>query len=257
MMLQADRVHWQAQARRIVQDASVAVASGERVGLIGPNGSGKSSLLRLLYRVLRPAGGRVLLRGRDLWSLAPRAVAREVAVLAQEQGQAFDIEVHEAVMMGRLPHQSAWAADSAHDRACVRQALEQVGAWALAGRSLASLSGGERQRVLLARALAQQPALLLLDETTNHLDVRHQLELMGLLQRSGVASLVVLHDLNIAAHFCQRLYLMEQGRVVAQGTPAQVLTPCAIAQVYGVQAVVDTHPATGRPRISYVPQAPG
>ena len=253
MKLQAHGLCWNAGARRIVDDAHLALQGGECLGLIGPNGSGKSTLLRMLYRVLRPDAGCVLLEGRNIQDMTAREFAAQVAVLAQESPHSFDFTVREAVMMGRIPHQSPWAGDSAQDLACMRQALARVGASALQERSFSSLSGGEKQRVLVARALAQQPRLMLLDEPTNHLDIRHQLELMSLVRRLDIGSIVALHDLNLAAHYCDRLYLMEQGRIVAEGTPAQVLTPATIARVYGVAADVDIHAATGRLRISFIP----
>jgi iron complex transport system ATP-binding protein len=255
MMLEGRQLQWQVQARRIVDGASLALARGECLGLIGPNGSGKSSLLRMLYRVLQPTHGQVLLLDQDVRGMPERAFAQQVAVLTQESATGFDTTAAELVMMGRIPHQAAWARDSAQDHATVRAALAQVGALALADRPLADLSGGEKQRVLLARALAQQPQVLLLDEPTNHLDIRYQLEVMGLLRRQRLSAIVALHDLNIAAHYCDRLVLMDQGRIVAEGTPAQVLLPATILSVYGVAAEVDTHPATGRPRISFVPHA--
>ncbi|CAB5703709.1 Hemin import ATP-binding protein HmuV [Delftia tsuruhatensis] len=253
MMLEARDLSWSAGPRRIVDQVHLGLQDGECLGLIGPNGSGKSTLLRMLYRVLRPDIGCVLLEGRDIQDMTARQFAAQASVLAQESPHGFDFTVREAVLMGRIPHQSPWAGDSVQDLACMRQALAQVGASSLEERSFSSLSGGEKQRVLVARALAQQPRLLLLDEPTNHLDIRHQLELMALVRRQRVSSIVALHDLNIAAHYCDRLHLMEHGRIVAQGTPAQVLTPATIRQVYGVAAEVDIHAATGRLRISFIP----
>ena len=255
MMLEGRKLGWDIHARRIVDNASLVLKRGECVGLIGPNGCGKSTLLRMLYRVLRPTHGDVLLLDQNISSIPDRQFAQQVAVLTQESMPGFDMTVTELVMMGRIPHQSKWAPDSVQDHAIVREALQQVGALALSNRSLADLSGGEKQRVLLARALAQQPQVLLLDEPTNHLDIRYQLEIMGLLKRQRLSSIVALHDLNIAAHYCDRLVLMNQGRIVAEGKPAQVLTPTAIHAVYGVTAEVDTHPATGRLRISFIPHA--
>ncbi|GGH61907.1 ABC transporter ATP-binding protein [Comamonas phosphati] len=254
-MLEARDLQWEVHARRVVHGASLALARGECVGLIGPNGSGKSTLLRMLYRVLRPTHGCVQLQGQDVAGMGARAFARQVAVLAQESAPHFDTTVAELVMLGRIPHQADWARDSAQDHAAVRDALQQVGALALADRTLADLSGGEKQRVLVARALAQQPQVLLLDEPTNHLDIRYQLEVMGLLRRQRLSAIVALHDLNIAAHYCDRLVLMDQGRIVAEGEPGTVLTPATLQAVYGVATEVDTHPATGRVRISFIPQA--
>jgi len=254
-MLEGRDLQWEVHARRIVDGASLALARGECVGLIGPNGSGKSSLLRMLYRVLQPTQGQVLLLDQDVAGMDQRAFARQVAVLTQESTHGLDTTVAELVMMGRIPHQASWARDSAQDHASVRQALQRVGALALAERAVSDLSGGEKQRVLLARALAQRPQVLLLDEPTNHLDIRYQLEVMGLLKHLQLSAIVALHDLNIAAHYCDRLVLMDQGRIVAEGAPAQVLTPATLQAVYGVSAEVDTHPATGRVRISFIPHA--
>ncbi|MEG1279441.1 MAG: ABC transporter ATP-binding protein [Comamonas sp.] len=237
--------------RSIVKDAALHVGKGECVGLIGPNGCGKSTLLRMLYRVLPPRDGQVRLEGQDIWQMDARAFARQAAVLAQAGAPAFDNTVHDAVMLGRLPHQGRFAADSVQDRRVVTESLERVGAAQLAAQNVATLSGGERQRVLLARALAQQPRLLFLDEPTNHLDIRYQLELMQLVRGLQMTVLVVLHDLNIAAQFCDRLYLMQAGALVASGTPREVLMPEALERVFGVRAAVDDHPATGRPRVAY------
>lgn len=253
MMIEGRHLRWEVHARRIVDDASLALDRGECVGLIGPNGSGKSTLLRMLYRALQPTGGSVLLMDEDIGTIPETRFARQVAVLTQESTSSFDTTVADLVMMGRIPHQANWARDSLRDHAVVREALERVGAWTLADRTLADLSGGEKQRVLLARALAQQPQVLLLDEPTNHLDIRYQLEVMGLLHQLRLSAIVALHDLNIAAHYCSRLVLMNQGRIVAEGTPPEVLTPETIQAVYGVAAEVDTHPATGRLRISFIP----
>ena len=251
MMLQAQGLHFSAGGKAIVRNAALHVGVGEVVGLIGPNGCGKSTLMRMLYRVLPSQGGQVLLDGQDIGQMELRAFAQQVAVLAQNSAMAFDGPVLDTVMLGRLPHQGRFAATSQADADIAQQSLQSVGAAHLARRSMATLSGGERQRVLLARALAQQPRLLFLDEPTNHLDVRYQLELMRLVRGLGLAVLVVLHELNIAAQFCDRLYLMEAGQLVADGTPGEVLTPQAIDQVFGVRAVVDAHPVTGKPRIAY------
>lgn len=253
MKLEGQGLCFEAQARKIVVDAQFSLARGECVGLIGPNGSGKSTLLRMLYRVLKPQHGKVLLQGADVWSMSARDFARRVAVLAQDGGFDADMRVRDLVMTGRIPHQSHWAADSPEDRAAVDEALVRVGAEDLAGRLLANLSGGERQRVLLARALAQQPRLILLDEPTNHLDIRHQLEMMHMLKQLGLSTVVALHDLNMAASHCHRLYLMQAGRILCSGEPATVLTADRIQAVYGVRADIDRHPATGHLRITWLP----
>lgn len=256
MMLTASNLSWTAghgaQATQIVRQASLQVAKGECVGLVGPNGCGKSTLMRMLYRVLQPqAGGRIQLQGRDIWQMSARQFAQQAAVLGQESGLGFDCTVQELVMMGRYPHQSRWARDSAQDKAVVSACLAQVRASSLADHPLSSLSGGERQRVLLARALAQQPQLLFLDEPTNHLDIQFQLELLSLVRASGCTVLIVVHDLNLAAQFCDRLYVMQAGAIEAEGRPEQVLTPQTIARVFQVESLVDRHPRLDKARVSY------
>jgi iron complex transport system ATP-binding protein len=211
-------------------------------------------MLRMIYRVLRPAGGQVSVNGRNVWQASARDNARSMAVLAQENGSEFELSVREVVLMGRTPHQSPFARDSEQDLHIVAQALQRVHAQTLAERMFATLSGGEKQRVLMALALAQQAPLLVLDEPTNHLDVRHQFELMNLIRGLGLTTLAALHELPLAVHYCDRLYLLKDGAVVAQGTPAQVLTPETITEVYGVRALVQPSPRTGRPLIEYLPE---
>lgn len=251
--LQASHLSWQAAAAHIVRDVSLHVAQGELVGLLGPNGSGKSTLLRMIYRILKPASGSVRVRGSDVWQSSARDNARAMAVLAQENTGEFELLVRDVVLMGRTPHQSPFARDSAEDFRIVAQALQRVDAKYLSERMFSTLSGGEKQRVLMARALAQQAPLLVLDEPTNHLDVRHQFELMNLIRSLGLTALAALHELPLAAHYCDRLYLLKDGAIVAQGTPSEVLTPDIIADVYGVRALVRPSPRSGKPLIEFLP----
>ncbi|MCG3039218.1 ABC transporter ATP-binding protein [Streptomyces sp. S1A] len=257
--LHIDGVTLTAGARHLVRDVSLSARPGETIGLVGPNGSGKSSLLRAVYRVLRPDSGRVRVDGGDAWSLPVRRLARTVAAVVQESAADFDLAVREVVAMGRTPHKRLLDGDSPEDACLIESALTAVGAGDLADRSFAHLSGGERRRVLIARALAQQPSLLVLDEPTNHLDIRHQLEVLGLLRRLPATVLVALHDLNLAAYYCDRLYVLKDGEVTASGPPADVLTPRLLAEVYGVAGEVVLHPRTGRPHITFLPgeTAPG
>ena len=176
-----------------------------------------------------------------------------MAVLAQENTSEFELLVRDVVLMGRTPHQSPFARDSTEDFHVVAQALERVDAKSLSERMFSTLSGGEKQRVLMARALAQQAPLLVLDEPTNHLDVRHQFELMNLIRSLGLTALAALHELPLAAHYCDRLYLLKGGVLVAQGTPSEVLTPEIIADVYGVRALVRPSPRSGKPLIEFLP----
>ncbi|QFY11183.1 ATP-binding cassette domain-containing protein [Nonomuraea phyllanthi] len=226
----------------IVRDAGLRVDDGEFVALVGPNGCGKSTLLRTVYRALRPSAGLIAVDGDDVHRLPARQAARRTAVVAQETPADLDFTVAEIVRMGRTPYK----VDTRVDEELCARALERAGLAGAAGRIFATLSGGEKQRVLLARALAQQARLLLLDEPTSHLDVRHRLELLHLVRELGIATLAVLHDLNQAAAFCDRLYVMDAGRIVAGGPPEQVLTPGLIRQVYGARAVRRTQLAFER-----------
>ena len=247
----------------VLADFTLSLRAGDFVGVIGPNGSGKSTLVRALSRALQPAGGVVLLDGRDLYrDLGARDLARTVGVVPQETAISLDFTVREVVRMGRAPHlpRRPFAAETAQDESIVTQSLEQAGVGTLAERAVTTLSGGERQRVLVARALAQQPAVLLLDEPTAHLDLRHQSEILtlarDLARDQGKAVLAVLHDLNLAAAYCDRLILLHGGRIAAEGPPDQVLTAGSLQTVYGARAWVRRHPATGRPLVLTLPPGP-
>ncbi|MFD3483311.1 ABC transporter ATP-binding protein [Streptomyces sp. NPDC058665] len=242
--------------RHLVDAVDLTAAPGETVGLVGPNGSGKTTLLRCVYGTLRPTHGRALLDGADLHTMTAKARARRVATVPQDGQTEFELTVREVVAMGRSPHRRFWEADTAADTALTDAALDRVGIAPLAGRAFPSLSGGERQRALVARALVQRPALFVLDEPTNHLDIRHQLEVLSLIRELGTTNLLALHDLNLAAYYCDRLYVLKAGTVVASGTPAEVLTPALLADVYEVTADVAPHPRTGAPTVVYLPPSP-
>lgn len=235
----------------IVRDVSLSAGTGEVVGVVGPNGSGKSTTLRCVYRALRPSGGAVLLDGRDLLSLPPRESARRLAALTQDSHVEFDFTVTEVVAMGRLPHKGAFDRDTGRDRDLVADSLRRVDAGHLAERSFLTLSGGERQRVLVARALVQEPDVLVLDEPTNHLDIRHQLDVLALVRGTGLTVLMVLHDLNLAAAYCDRIHVLDGGRVVAGGKPVDVLTPDLVEAVFGVRAHLVPHPVSGVPQLLF------
>ncbi|MFH8366432.1 ABC transporter ATP-binding protein [Streptomyces sp. NPDC018031] len=245
MRLDIENVTVDVAGARLVDDLTLRADSGALVGLVGPNGSGKSTLLRCVYRALRPTAGAIRLDGTDLRTLSARDGARRLAALPQESTGEFGFTAAEVVAMGRLPHQSAAGRTSATDRELCTAALARVGAAHLADRNFHTLSGGEKQRVLIARALAQQPAVLVLDEPTNHLDIAQQLEVLALVRDAGLTVLAALHDLNLAAVHCDRLYVVAGGRIVASGTPHDVLTPELLADVFGVRAHRVRHPETG------------
>nr|WP_189867393.1 ABC transporter ATP-binding protein [Streptomyces poonensis] len=254
--LALDSVTLTAGARHLVKDVTLTARPGETIGLVGPNGSGKSSLLRAVYRVLRPDTGQVLVDGTNAWSLPVRQLARTVAAVVQEPGADVDLTVREVVAMGRTPHKRLLDGDTPEDAELIESALRSADATHLAARPFDRLSGGERQRVLIARALAQQPSLLVLDEPTNHLDIRHRLAILGTLRRLPATVLVALHDLNLAAYYCDRLYVLHDGEITASGPPAEVLTAPLLARVYGVTAEVAIHPRTGAPQVTFVPGEP-
>jgi iron complex transport system ATP-binding protein len=232
----------------LLAGAAVDAPPGSTVGLLGPNGSGKSTLLRVLAGLDRPDRGTVLLDGADRRSLPRRALARRVAVVAQHTPADADMSVADVVQLGRIPHRALLAPVSADDQERVAAALTGIGLAGRQERRWNTLSGGERQRVAIARALVQEPDLLLLDEPTNHLDIRHQFDLLERLATTGVTVVVALHDLDLAARYCDRVVLLAGGHVVAAGTPAEVLTAERIAAVFGVSAQIIAD-AAGRPRV--------
>ncbi|MGE5590202.1 MAG: heme ABC transporter ATP-binding protein [Bacillota bacterium] len=236
----------------VLQDVTLAFEPGAFCGIVGPNGSGKSTLLKTLTGVLRPTRGRALLDGRPVHLLPPADLARKVAVVAQDSPADFDFTVLDVVIMGRFPFLGRLQWEGPQDEALAREALTLVKAEHLAERLYRSLSGGERQRVVLARALCQQPEVLLLDEPTSHLDLGHQAEVFNLLESlhgQGLTVIAVLHDLNLAARYCRRLVVMQSGRVVADGPTGQVLTEELVRRVYGSEVTLVPHPLDGGPQV--------
>ncbi len=218
----------------VIDGVGLRAGPGDVVGLIGPNGSGKTTFLKTMYAALRPRAGLVTVDDEPVAALRGTDLARRVAVVAQETPSDLPITVADMVLLGRAPHRRPLAAFVREDYRAVATALTRVGARHLADRPYATLSGGEKQRVLVARTLAQQADHLLLDEPTNHLDIRYQHEILRLVGTLGVTTVVVLHDLNLAARYCTALVMLDRGRVVGAGTPDEVLTPDAVHRVYGM-----------------------
>ena len=248
--LSIDGVSVEIAGRRII-DQIALTAEANVVGLVGPNGSGKSTLLRTVYRMLRPVAGQVLAEGRDVWSMGAREAARVTAAVVQDNPGDLELTVAECVATGRVPHGRLLGASTAADRRAVERAMAAASVTAFAGRDVATLSGGERQRVQLARALAQEPRILVLDEPTNHLDIAHQLELLALVRRLSITTLVTLHDLNLAAAYCDRVVVLSHGSVAAAGIPKDVFTPELLRKVFGVKAAAITNPLTGHLHLVY------
>ncbi|GAA1180866.1 ABC transporter ATP-binding protein [Pseudonocardia alaniniphila] len=218
----------------VIDGVGLRAGPGEVVGLIGPNGSGKTTFLKTMYAALRPRAGLVTVDDEPVSALRGTDLARRVAVVAQESPSDLPVTVADMVLLGRAPHRRPLAPFVREDYRAVATALTRVGARDLADRRYATLSGGEKQRVLVARTLAQQADHLLLDEPTNHLDIRYQHEILRLVGTLPVTTVVVLHDLNLAARYCTALVMLDRGRVVGAGTPDEVLTPDAVSRVYGM-----------------------
>ncbi|MDR3360534.1 MAG: ABC transporter ATP-binding protein [Bifidobacteriaceae bacterium] len=250
MSLDAIGLAWSAGGRRILRGIDLHVAPGEFLGLVGPNGSGKSSLLRLIAGLCQPEAGQVLVNGVDLATNSARARAKLLALMRQENAPEAELTVMEVALLGRVPHNGPFRPPGARERDLARRALALFGVAELAGRRWPTLSGGERQRVLLARAVTQETSLLLLDEFTNHLDVRHQMRALALFAETDCTVVAALHNLDQAAAHCDQVVLLSDGRVVSAGPPAEVLTADAIQEVYGTPAAV-TLGGDGRPIIRF------
>ncbi|SKB04599.1 ABC transporter ATP-binding protein [Aeromicrobium choanae] len=252
MRLRGHGLAWSAGGRRIVDGVDIECAPGTFTGLLGPNGSGKTSLLRLLTGTQVPDEGTVTLDGRGMHELRRRERARHLAVVEQHADTGLDLTVRQVVELGRIPHRGRWPSARPGTDAALTRAMRVGEVEALADRRWSTLSGGERQRVQLARALAQEPSVLVLDEPTNHLDLGHQIGFMELVRGLGITAVAALHDLDLAAAFCDQVVVMERGRVVAGGDPHTVLTPALLASVYGVRAAVDRHAVADRLRVTWI-----
>jgi iron complex transport system ATP-binding protein len=252
--LQINKVSFSYTDAKTISDITLNVNRGEFIGLIGPNGSGKSTVLKNIYRALSPEEGNVLLDGGDLFALSHREAAQKIGVVGQENEAPFDFLVEEIVAMGRSPYKRLFEADTKEDAAIVRHALEHLGMEHMAKRSFQRLSGGEKQRALIARVIAQETDFLILDEPANHLDIRYQLQIFDFVRRLGVTVLSAIHDLNMAALYCDRIYVLKQGTMVMEGTPEEVFTPESLFEIYGIHCETAVHPATGKVAITYIPQ---
>jgi len=246
--LTTDRITYRAGGRLLVDGISLTLATGRLIGLVGPNGAGKSTLLRAINGLLGPVSGTVLLEGQDLQGLSPAQIARRVGRVPQTPPVDLDFAVMEVVLMGRYARSAGWQ-ETAADRDLAMGALQQTRTAHLAHQMYSTLSGGERQRVIVARALVQEPKVLLLDEPTANLDLRHQVEVLEVVRRLArerqVAAIAAIHDLSLAARYSDELLVLSEGRAVAAGAPDQVITPDLLRQVFGVEAAVERHPRFG------------
>ncbi len=253
MLLQVEGLTYSYSEKEAISNVSLQVEKGEFVGLIGPNGSGKSTVLKNIYRGLIPDSGTILLDGENLLSMPYRKSALKLAVVGQENDVPFDFLVEEIVAMGRSPHKKLFDIDNAGDKEIVHHALEHLGMEKMARRNYLNLSGGEKQRVIIARAVAQESDFFILDEPTNHLDISYQMQIFDFIKRLKVTVLSAIHDLNMAALYCDRIYVLKDGKIVLYGTPEEVLTSENIYDVYGVRSSVVKHSVTGKVSITYLP----
>ena len=222
----------------ILKGVSIDSKNREFIGIIGPNGSGKSTLLKCIYRILKPNNGCIMLGEEDISKMSVKESAKKLAVVAQHNYYNFDFSVGEVVLMGRSPHKKSLEPDNSEDYDIVNESLEKVGMLGFKNRSFSTLSGGEQQRVILARALAQQTPCLILDEPTNHLDIKYQLSLLNIVKSLNLTIISAIHDLNIASMYCDRLFVMKNGRIVGMGTPQEVLTKEFIKEIYDIDVEI-------------------
>ncbi|MCM3584940.1 ABC transporter ATP-binding protein [Mesobacillus maritimus] len=250
-MLQVKNVSLSILDKHILHNLTFSIDQGKFVGIIGPNGSGKSTMLKIIYRHLKQTSGLVTLDEKDLGHFAQKKLAQELAVVTQETPVLFDFTVGEMVMMGRTPYKKWLANDNEDDFAIVEDSMRLANVQHLKNRPFSLLSGGEKKRVMLARALAQQANILILDEPTNHLDIEHQYQLMDLVKRLPITIVAALHDLNLAAGYCDELLVMKDGELYLEGTPEQVLTEETLKEVFHMQAGISRNPFTKKLHLFY------
>ena len=240
----------------VISDISFTVATGEIIALIGPNGSGKTTLMRAMCRALKPAQGEVLLNGKNIWQMPIRHVARNIARVEQGGRIAWPFTVHQLVNLGRFPHRGWISSYTPDDHQAVDRAIRETGLWDHRSRVISTLSGGENQRAMIARALAQKPTILLLDEPVAHLDIKYKITVLDLvrqLSRDGLSVVVSLHDLNLAGIYADRIALLSKGRLFALGGPAAILTEKNLETVYETEVLVGNHPLNHRPLVTPIP----
>lgn len=245
-MLELKNIGFSVNEKTILHNITCTVNEGKFVGIIGPNGSGKSTMLKVIYRHLKQTEGIVTLHEQEIWQTTPKKLAQQMAVVSQETPLLFDFTVKELVLMGRTPYKKWMSADQRQDFQIVEESMALADVAHLANRTLQQLSGGEKKRVMLARALAQKANILVLDEPTNHLDIEHQLQMMDLVKGLPITILAALHDLNLAAAYCDELIVMNNGTLYASGTPEQVLNEEMLQHVFRVKAGISTNPFTNK-----------
>jgi iron complex transport system ATP-binding protein len=242
VLLTARDLSWRVAGKSILKNINLSIAKGRCVGLIGPNGAGKSSLLRCLYRYNKPSTGCIEFNGKNIWQLNASEYAKRVAVVLQETPSQFNLSVFDVVALGLVPHKSVFSHNSTDDKHRVSQAIAKVGLQNQTHQNFESLSGGEKQRALIARAIVQQPQLLIMDEPTSHLDIKYQIQVMEQAKSLGVSILTSFHDLNLAAAMCDELIVIKHGEIMCAGVPSDIINETMLSDVFGVCAQVTNHP---------------
>lgn len=256
-LLQLDNICWQAPSRPVLNQISCVIEQGSFTGVLGPNGAGKSSLLRCLYRYITPSAGTVRYLGEDIQCFSSQDYAKLVAVVLQHTPQDFQLNVFDVVALGLIPHKPWLSGLSKEEKRLVMTAIKQVGLTNKQSHNFETLSGGEKQRVMIARAIVQQPKILIMDEPTSHLDVKYQIQIMELAKSLEITVIASFHDLNLAAAICDNLLLLKNGELVASGAPDKVITEQQLSSVFDVCTRVTTHPQNNAPLITYFYGYPG
>lgn len=252
MDLKVENLEVNIATSNIVKGVNLHAKDHHFIGLLGPNGSGKSTLLKSIYQVLKPHSGVIYLGGKNIERYSKKEIAQNMAVVSQFHAMHFEFKVFEIVLMGRSPHKGMLERDQKKDYEIAMEALKQVGMLDYAERNFSTLSGGEKQRIFLARALTQQPKILILDEPTNHLDIKYQIQILSIVKKLNICVIAALHDLSLASAYCDEIYLLKQGKVIASGLPQEVITSKMIKQIYDVDAEISIHPKTGQLSIQYL-----
>lgn len=255
-VLQTKQLSWYVEETPIIKHIDFALFKGETVGIVGPNGAGKTSLLKCLFGEHKKFAGDVLLHGKKISTIANKNVAKQIAVVSQHENSVFNLTVFDIVRMGLIPHKGIFENDNLGDFDRIKYALEKVDLLTKKNQQFNTLSGGEQQRALIARAIVQAADILIMDEPTNHLDIYYQHQILRLAKALNVTLLLTIHDLNLAAEYCDRLVLIDQGEIVANGTPADVLTAPILKQVFNLDCFIDNNPFTLKPRITFCASSP-
>lgn len=259
-IVQLKKVGFRYAKEWVLKDVSFQISEGEFLGIIGPNGSGKTTLLKIIDRILMPQEGKIYINGDNINEMKRNALARLIAVVPQDSPIIFSFSVKEIVLMGRAPHLGKLRFEGKKDYEIVQRAMEVTDTLSFSERSINELSGGERQRILIARALAQQPQIILLDESTAFLDIKHQIDFFDLIKtlnkKEGMTVISVTHDINLASLYCDRMILLNAGNIHCVGTPEEVITESNIKEVYETNVSVDRNPQTGLPRVTLMSSSP-